>query len=52
MQVIRTDKHIELIADEGKALRRKGTTRLIKRAVLPMTGDINQYEDVEKGDTL
>lgn len=46
MQIIKTDKYIKLIADEGKRITCKGREFFSEFIFLPPTANIDSYEEV------
>ena len=46
MKIIKTDKYIKLIADEGKRLTRIGREFFSEFIFLPPTANIDDYEEV------
>lgn len=46
MQVIKKDKMIKLIADEGKRITNTDRNIFVEKIYLPINADINNYEEV------
>ena len=48
MQVIKTDKYIKLVAEEGYKITDKKRTIFSEKLYLPPTADITNYDEVDR----